>query len=56
MIEVKYFHDEENDRWNATLVSVTSRTEADMRADLVAEFNRATGESKTQNDFDFSAI
>lgn len=53
MVEVQVNYDEENDRWNGYVVSVTTRTEQEMKGAVVAEFNRATGDTKTVNDFSF---
>lgn len=56
MINVTHWYDEANDRWNAVLVSVTTRTEQEMKDQLVAEFNRATGENRTAADFTFTSL
>lgn len=58
MIIVSCWYDEENDRWNAAVrdqesINATGRTEAEMRSILVEAYHRETGESQTEEDFDF---
>lgn len=55
MIEVQTYYDAENDRWNGYVVTITAHTEQEMKDAVVAEYNRATGETKTLGDFSFSS-